>query len=152
MNFGWVIPDKLAGSMGPVDVEDLNYLKQRGVGALVRMERQTISAETVGLADMAEYVTESGAPTDNQIDRIISFIHQRIQQGTGVAVSCRAGMGRAGTVLACYLVYTGYEAQEAINHLRRLRPGSVESLAQRRFVQDYEKRLKSASHGSTGSP
>ena len=153
MNFSWVIPGKLAGSMGPTCEEDLEYLKNKGVGAIVRMEQRTVSGDAAGLVDMAEFVPDMYPPTFSQIDRMIDFIKDRITSDVPVAVSCRAGMGRTGTVLACYLVCVeGYSAGDAIRHLRALRPGSVESPPQREFVYEYEERLKSSGPGSRRDP
>ena len=144
MNFSWVIPDKLAGSMGPVHEEELVYLKDQGIGAIVRMEPRTISGDGVGMADLGEYVPDMHPPTFPQVDRMIDFIQNQIANEVPVAVSCRAGMGRTGTVLACYLVYIGCNnARDAIEHLRTLRPGSLESPSQQDFVYRYEERLKS---------
>ena len=142
MNFSWVIPGKLAGSMGPVLKEELAYLKGRGVGAIVRLEQHTISGDESGLADLAEYVPDTLAPTMGQIDRIIAFIQEQIENGVPVAVSCRAGLGRTGTVMSCYLVSTGYSAGDALERLRSLRPGSAESPVQGKFIYEYEERLR----------
>ena len=142
MNFSWVIPGELAGSMGPVHLEELLYLKDKGIGAIVRMERETISGEDSGLLDMAEFVPDGCPPTQEQIDRIVAFIDLQIQRDTPVAVSCRAGIGRTGTVLSCYLVHMGHGATDAVRMLKGLRPGSVESPLQLAFVHSYEKRLK----------
>ena len=128
--------------MGPVHLEELLYLKDKGIGAIVRMERQTISGEDAGLLDMAEFVPDGSPPTEGQIDRIVAFIDQEIQRGTPVVVSCRAGIGRTGTVLACYLVHMGHGATDAVKRLKGLRPGSIESPLQLAFVYSYEKRLK----------
>ena len=142
MNFSWIIPDKLAGSMGPVIPEELLYLKEQGIGALVRMERNTISGEGAGLNDFAEYVEDTQPPTFSQVDRIIAFIQEQIDGEAPVAVSCKAGVGRAGTVLACYLVHTGYSATDAVAHVRGVRPGSVENPIQLSFVYSYQDRLR----------
>ena len=144
MNFSWVIPDKLAGSMGPVLMEELLYLKGKGVRAIVRLEQETISGEGAGLIDMAEYVPDFQGPAPSQIDRIIAFIHQQIDNDVPVVVSCKAGQGRTGTVLACYLVHTGYGAKDAIERVRSLRSGSIQSPHQQDFVYRYEERLKGA--------
>jgi len=144
MNFSWVIPHELAGSMGPLHQEELLYLKEKGIGAIVRLEQRTISGEGAGLVDMAEYVPDSQAPTVGQIDRIIAFIGEQIGNDVPVVVCCRAGMGRTGTILACYLVHTGHGAREALDRMRSLRPGSVESPSQQDFVYSYEERLREA--------
>lgn len=142
MNFSWVIPGKLAGSQGPVIPEELTYLKGHGIRALVRLEQRTTSGESLGLADLAEFVPDMHAPTNGQIDRIIAYMDRHIEAGSAVAVSCRAGYGRTGTVLACYLVHTGYSAGDALKQVRELRPGSVEAPVQQEFVHGYEKRLR----------
>jgi atypical dual specificity phosphatase len=145
MNFSWIIDGKLAGSMGPVNRQQLLHLKDQGVGAVIRMEHRTVSAEEVGLVDMAELVADFAPPTLDQIDRMIAFIDSQIAASTPVAVSCQAGVGRTGTVLACYLVHTGYDADDAIAEVRRLRPRSVEAPGQVEAVYQYQERLRRAS-------
>ena len=148
MNFSWIIPGKLAGSMGPVNDKQLLFLKDQGVGAVLRMEPRTVSAEGIGLVDMAEFVVDFAAPTLAQMDRMIAFIDGQIAASSPVVVSCRAGVGRTGTVLACYLVHTGSDAGEALAEVRRLRPGSVEAIPQEQTVYEYEERLRRTRSGT----
>ena len=45
MNFGWVLENVLAGSQGPFNLQDLFFLHQQGVRAVIRMEERTIPAD-----------------------------------------------------------------------------------------------------------
>jgi atypical dual specificity phosphatase len=59
-------------------------------------------------------------------------------------VHCAAGKGRTGSVLAAYLVKKqGVTAEEAIEKIRSMRPGSIQSVVQETAVSMYEKYLKS---------
>ena len=55
---------------------------------------------------------------------------------------CRFGLGRVGTMLACYLVKaTCCSATEAISIVRRKRPGSIETRGQEKLVQEFSSSL-----------
>ncbi len=58
-----------------------------------------------------------------------------------VAVHCIAGLGRTGTILACYLVGQGISAEEAITTIRKWRPGSIEISEQEAVIYEYERFL-----------
>jgi len=59
-------------------------------------------------------------------------------------VHCTLGMGRTGTMLACYLVKTTHcDAQQAIDTVRKRRPGSIETERQEQLVQEFSESLQS---------
>ncbi|XP_029195031.1 dual specificity protein phosphatase 23-like [Acropora millepora] len=63
---------------------------------------------------------------------------EKISEFQAVAVHCRFGLGRVGTMLACYLVKTtNCSAAEAISIVRRKRPGSIETRGQEKLVQEF---------------
>jgi len=61
----------------------------------------------------------------------------------GLLVHCMAGVGRTGMVLAAYFVKaSGLSAQEAIDRVRALRPGSISRPGQAMAVAEYERSLR----------
>ena len=153
MNFGWVLENELGGSQGPVSLRDLFFLYQQGVRAVIRMEERTIPADTGGyvdIVDMYEPVRDFTPPDQDQIERMIEFIDQQaVRNGRPVVVSCYAGIGRTGTVLACYLVSRGSAPSDAIGEVRRLRPGSIQTPEQEAAVYEYAERCAEGDY-STG--
>lgn len=148
-NFSFVIPGKLAGlaypGRGEFLEEDLYYLKREGIGAIVSLtphppEKETIEKE--GFCHLHLPIEDFSTPTPEQIDTFIAFVRKMIEEGRGVAVHCSAGYGRTGTMLACYLVAIGESAEEAIESVRRIRPGSIETPEQEACVHAYAQRLQ----------
>ena len=56
-----------------------------------------------------------------------------------MGIHCGAGLGRTGTLLACYFVSKGMTAKNAVARVRRLRPGSIETAEQERAVEEFER-------------
>ena len=61
-------------------------------------------------------------------------LRQRLRRGESLVVHCRGGLGRAGTVAARLLVELGEAPAEALERVRAVRPGAVETPAQERCV------------------
>lgn len=148
LNFSWLVDGEIAGHAAPADQDDLAYLKRQGIRALVRMEeghRALVTSDQVrdqGLADLHQPVVDFTPPTPRQIDRMIGFIEENVAAGKPVGVSCHAGVGRTGTLLACYLVKKGRTAGEALEEVALKRRAAVETEDQRQAVREYEKRTR----------
>jgi atypical dual specificity phosphatase len=52
------------------------------------------------------------------------------------------GLGRTGTVIAAYLISRGWDAGEAVDYVRRLRPGSIQTESQLNAVYEFAARLE----------
>lgn len=142
-NFSWILTGSLAGSMGPTERRHLIYFERLDITAIVRMEENTISAAPWGFEELFEPVPDFQAPTVEQIDRIVTYIEQQIETWERpTVVTCAAGIGRTGTILAAYLVHTGWEPDESIAYIRQLRPGSIQTAAQEESIRQYGELVK----------
>ncbi|HEX6561820.1 MAG TPA: dual specificity protein phosphatase 23 [Nitrososphaera sp.] len=142
-NFGWVLEGKLAGSGMPVTKAEFDWAKSQGISAIVTVREGPLPEEWVNgsVGYLHLQVDDFAAPEIEDIERAVEFIDA---QPGPVMVHCAAGKGRTGVILAAYLIKKqGLAAQEAIDKIRAMRPGSIQSDAQEWAIEMYEKYLKS---------
>lgn len=83
-------------------------------------------------------IQEGSVPADAAaFQRLFDDLRDRLARGLSVAIACRAGLGRTGTVAACLCIGAGLDAEAAIARVRRTRPGSLETPAQEEFVRRF---------------
>ncbi len=143
-NFSWLIDEKLAGSGMPTSFDELDWILKQGVKSIVTMTENSLPEEwTREIGYLHVPTPDLTAPDMEKIDLAVEFIHQNITDNQAVMVHCAAGMGRAGTILACYLVkYQKYSAQDAIEKIRNERPGSIQSEVQELAISYYQKHVQ----------
>ncbi|MDP4002903.1 cyclin-dependent kinase inhibitor 3 family protein [Methylobacterium sp. NEAU K] len=61
-------------------------------------------------------------------------ISEQLREGGSVVVHCRGGLGRAGMVAAKLLVMMGEDPRRAIERVRAVRPGAIETREQEAYV------------------
>ncbi len=69
-------------------------------------------------------------------------ISRTLQEGRKIVVHCAGGLGRTGTVVARFLVDAGMAPANAIETVRRVRPGAIESAAQETHVFEHASRRR----------
>ena len=142
--FDWLIPERLAACVNPgVGQQAAHQLQVGGIKLLVNMYEKPDDPELLERLHARTLhipVPGSCAPTQEQLDLGVAAICESLGCGEPVAVHCGAGLGRAGTLLAAYLVSQGCEAEEAMQRVRAVRPGSIETLEQEQAVRDYARR------------
>jgi len=105
------------------------------------IRRYEESVRQAGLAYMQFPIVEM-APPDSlpATQALIRELHDLLTRGEVVALHCRGGVGRAGTVAACLYLHMGLcsgkkSAKDAIDLVRRRRcPQAVESRRQEQFI------------------
>ena len=142
-NFSWLLDNKLAGSGMPTTSSEIDWIKKQGIKSIITMTEESLPQSWVEDVKYLHVPTEDlSAPDIEQIDQAVEFIHERIQNNEPVMVHCAAGIGRTGTILACYLVkYHKSSAKEAIEKVRKERPGSIQSESQEIAIGLYYKHL-----------
>ena len=83
--------------------------------------------------------------SDKQIDRVVASIDEVASQGEMVYLHCTAGWQRSPALAACYLVYKGLSAEEALSMVKRLRPVARFYSTHIASVMRYEMRLRARS-------
>jgi len=141
----------LPGARGKRDT-DLDALQSAGVNRLLclveshELEYLTPS-ETVhqrrealerrGITFMHHPIVDFNAPQLPEAQRTITKLDQALTQGDQVIVHCWAGLGRAGTMAACLLIHRGMDTNTAIDNVRDVRDGAIQSEVQEPFIATF---------------
>ncbi len=144
-NFSWLIKEEIAGMARPMPiVADFEFLKDAGIEAVVSLTELPLHKtliEEFGFEYKHIPIADLASPTHEQIEEFVDFVNNLTFSKKKIVVHCEAGIGRTGTMLACYLVNKGHSARKAISEVRKKRPGSIETTEQEDTVIKYEERL-----------
>lgn len=144
-NFSWLLADQLAGVSGPRSEDACALLKRFGIQAVISLTEKPLPAQWLARFELLNEhipIADFTAPTLPQIEQAITAINTFLAQGLPVVVYCAAGLGRTGTILACYLIWQRVTAEAAIEQVRRQRPGSIETPDQEAAIRLYELQRK----------
>lgn len=127
--------------------------KEMGVTTIIRLnEADTYKPEQFereGFKHFDLYFDDCSVPTLATVDKFLSIVEG--EDGM-VAVHCKAGLGRTGTMIAVYLMkHYGWTASECIGWLRIVRPGSVIG-PQQQFLHEAERIYGKATPESSPGP
>jgi atypical dual specificity phosphatase len=140
-NCGWLVVKRLAGVSYPRSEDAIALLHNIGVWALLSLSQETVPTDLLRKYQMQRKhlpMADFTAPTLEQVEQALTIIDDFLADGLPVAVHCGAGLGRTGTILACYLVSQGSSAKDAIELVRMKRPGSIETTEQEAVIEAYE--------------
>jgi len=139
--FSWIDEPLLAACAEPRP-ENLAWLRDQGVDILITLTEEPLPrswVDAAGLMSVHVPVPDMDVPAVDQIEQVLAVIDKAKASGMGVAIHCLAGRGRTGTILAAYFVHRGLSAQEAIQKVRELRPGSIEVPEQEDAIRAFDR-------------
>lgn len=125
--------------------KDVLRLKDLGVEAVITLNE---SYETLVSASMyqSQRIKHLVIPTQDylfapsleDIQCAVDFIHENVQHGKTTYVHCKAGRGRSTTIVLCYLVkHRGMTPVDAFNYVRSKRPRVLLAASQWEAVQRF---------------
>lgn len=146
--FSWIDRPRLAAMAQPSQLEEYQWLREQGIQLVISLSEapphRTWINET-GLFSMHLPIEDMQAPGQEQIDQCMAAIEKGLANKLGIGLHCTAGLGRTGTMIACWLVlHDGLPARDAIARVRRLRPGSIETADQEDAIIEFARRRRMA--------
>ncbi|KAK5990700.1 Tyrosine-protein phosphatase cdcA [Cladobotryum mycophilum] len=108
----------------------LSHFSERNIGLVVRLNSHLYSPsyfEALGVNHIDMIFDDGTCPPLATVRKFIRLAHETISvKKRGVAVHCKAGLGRTGCLIGAYLIYRhGFTANEVISFMRFMRPGMV---------------------------
>ena len=108
----------------------LAHFTDREIGLVVRLNSELYSPSyftALGINHLDMIFDDGTCPPLPLVKKFIKLAHETITvRRKGIAVHCKAGLGRTGCLIGAYLIYRhGFTANEIIAFMRFMRPGMV---------------------------
>ncbi|XP_074935491.1 dual specificity protein phosphatase CDC14B isoform X3 [Phalacrocorax aristotelis] len=153
-DFNWIIPNKFIAFSGPHSRSKIEngyphhapeayfpYFRKHKVTTIIRLNKKLYDAKRftdAGFEHFDLFFADGSTPSDTIVKTFLNICENA--EGV-IAVHCKAGLGRTGTLIACYIMkHYRMTAAETIAWIRINRPGSVIG-PQQHFLMDKQAEL-----------
>lgn len=164
-DFNWIIPNKFIAMCTPTAVAKrtetsvthtpeyyIKYFENHNVTTVIRLntvEYDRNSFIKAGIDHYDMYFIDGTVPPLPIVEKFLKVVESA---SGAIAVHCKQGLGRTGTLIACYIMkHYDFDAPESIAFLRLQRPGSVVG-PQQQFLHKMEPLMKVAKKMGTSEP
>jgi len=155
MSTWWIDEPFLLGSGNPSEAE-LQDLYEKGFRIIISLlddikqppnyDPERVTALGYNRASIT--IPDFEPPFLDQIDTFMTLLGP-MSGNARVLVHCQGGSGRTGTMGAAYWIAKGLSAADAIRKVRQANPHAVETIEQRRILDEFEEVRKRARKHST---
>lgn len=135
-DLNWIVPGKFVAFSGPLNVTDkygsftpddyVPIFKKLGVNMVVRLNKPQYDKQKfvkAGIKHLDLYFLDGSTPPDDIVDKFLDAVEK--EKGA-IAIHCKAGLGRTGSLIALYCMkHFGFPPAPFIGWIRIARPGSI---------------------------
>ncbi|XP_039476681.1 dual specificity protein phosphatase CDC14B isoform X3 [Oreochromis aureus] len=153
-DLNWIIPGKFLAFSGPHPKSKIEngyplhapeayipYFRKHNITTIIRLNKKMYDARRFtdsGFEHQDLFFVDGSTPNDSIVRKFLNICENA--EGA-IAVHCKAGLGRTGTLIACYMMkHYRLTAAEAIAWIRICRPGSIIG-PQQNFVEEKQNSL-----------
>lgn len=138
----WIM-EQLAVGHAPMSYEELDSIREQGVGAIVNLCGEYRDLHQIerdrGFEVYYLPVDDNQAPPLRELEKALQWLDEAMYLGKKVLIHCTYGVGRTGTFVTSYLLRRGFSLKLARQKLKRTRAEST-SFSQWLFLRRFGKK------------